>query len=725
MRLDSIQLKNYRQYTNFERTFCGNLIGIIGHNGSGKSHLLEAIHFALVGEVPGSIKAKLLKWSTGIGFVKMVFTAHDETYTVTRNLHDSTALLTTVSGTTSVTGISNVTAKIMEILDVDKDILRQSAFVRQAEIDTVLFTEPKIRELAFQKLCGISSAHKIHGKLGGYLTQIPLQYNYEDQIVEAKTQLKELHDRFENADSEISSLQSLKSISFNGMDRTNLNAQYDKLVTRLHSIDNLGLLSRENDTVTENIVRCRTELQEIDSKIKDIDVTLIQAEIDKLKLALSNVEKYSEAKSSFDSTEKAISELVPPCTAETIATKKGQELKLLEALCIKKSDYNMNSNLMSALDAASSITTCPICHSTISNPEKLKAEIAQRVTELQLTLSCESTVLDSLSKSIKELSSQFEKYNMSMSSYRSRIEILKKTIDSFVGMDTVDRASLRKELTAMLDLSSSIADMESKKNKISGQLTELVSRQNNITASILKLGSDISSDNRTVVLESISGVKDKIEEYNQLELKSGELAGVKSEVQKNIETLSKSITQLEEKLAKADVHRQALSTLGSVREWFHYSNGPHHIASLYLNQLTRDTNKFLDKFSAKFIVIPDAVNLGFNVIYTDGRPMPLSGSAPAEDLSGGEKVSLALSFRFANYCLFASKLGLLSLDEPTVFLDKDNVVNFCSLMETIKTIISNMGIQILISTHEENVIPYLDDVINLNTLGETNERKTA
>jgi DNA repair exonuclease SbcCD ATPase subunit len=128
--------------------------------------------------------------------------------------------------------------------------------------------------------------------------------------------------------------------------------------------------------------------------------------------------------------------------------------------------------------------------------------------------------------------------------------------------------------------------------------------------------------------------------------------------------------------------------------------------------LTDDTNKFLEILGSPFSVSIDKDTLGYLFSMNDGSgpetPMP------AEALSGGQKVLLAVAFRLASYCMFAGKYGLLSLDEPTAYLDDANVANFCTLLESIKSTAVSMDLQILISTHERSVLPYLDSVLDID-----------
>ena len=86
---------------------------------------------------------------------------------------------------------------------------------------------------------------------------------------------------------------------------------------------------------------------------------------------------------------------------------------------------------------------------------------------------------------------------------------------------------------------------------------------------------------------------------------------------------------------------------------------------------------------------------------------------PAERLSGGEKVVLGIAFRFAVYELFVSNLGLLILDEPTVYLDSDRIDSVLSLLERVKGYSRSAGLQLIVITHEARLAGVFDQVIEL------------
>jgi exonuclease SbcC len=191
------------------------------------------------------------------------------------------------------------------------------------------------------------------------------------------------------------------------------------------------------------------------------------------------------------------------------------------------------------------------------------------------------------------------------------------------------------------------------------------------------------------------------------------LDGMIRELSINLKSLENTTKILEDKRAGLGTYLDSVKVLTSVRDWFHYSNGPHALATAVLQEMNQDVNNFLGQFSAPFSVIQGSDALGFRCIFHDGRNTP-SEPPEAYHLSGGQKIQLAIAFRFASYCMFANKLGLLSLDEPTVYLDAQNVGAFCTLLQKIKEVAQKMNLQVIIATHERAVMPFIDTVINLS-----------
>ena len=94
MHLKRIELTNFRQHRKLDVDFSGNLIAILGINGSGKSNLIGGIQFALTGEQPGFTKSDLTTWGEKEGSVRLFFTAgpKNDEFVLTRKTNGDVAL---------------------------------------------------------------------------------------------------------------------------------------------------------------------------------------------------------------------------------------------------------------------------------------------------------------------------------------------------------------------------------------------------------------------------------------------------------------------------------------------------------------------------------------------------------------------------------------------------------------------------------------------------------
>ena len=126
----------------------------------------------------------------------------------------------------------------------------------------------------------------------------------------------------------------------------------------------------------------------------------------------------------------------------------------------------------------------------------------------------------------------------------------------------------------------------------------------------------------------------------------------------------------------------------------------------YLTELNDICNRFLDFFGNPFSV---EITRDFEVIVT--RPDGYTCRGRRE--SGGRKCVLSIVMRFAINQLFAKRVGLIALDEPTAYLDEDNLEFVAGLIENIPRIFQEMGTQIIVITHERTLVSAFDHVIDV------------
>ncbi len=153
-----------------------------------------------------------------------------------------------------------------------------------------------------------------------------------------------------------------------------------------------------------------------------------------------------------------------------------------------------------------------------------------------------------------------------------------------------------------------------------------------------------------------------------------------------------------------------LEVVTRVREALHVSKYPAQAMREYAGILNSHMEIYLNLLEAPFRMWLDEA-MEFQVLFTAG---PKKGyQLPAHRLSGGERILASTSFRLAMADTFARKMGLLVLDEPSAYLDKDNIQHLQVLLLKLREISRTKGRQILIVTHEDSLKGFLDHVITI------------
>ena len=170
--------------------------------------------------------------------------------------------------------------------------------------------------------------------------------------------------------------------------------------------------------------------------------------------------------------------------------------------------------------------------------------------------------------------------------------------------------------------------------------------------------------------------------------------------------------KVKEKVLSAPLARK-VEVLSNVRNWFHSSNGPRTMSVSAVKALTGFVNEYLRALHSEIEVSASDDGFSFVFRYLDGRPVsdPLPSTAK---LSGGQKICLALAFRLAIYRCFGQKMGIMVLDEPTAHLSPAGITYFGELLKTVSTLAKNMNLQIIMPTHETEIMPFMDSEIHFD-----------
>jgi DNA repair exonuclease SbcCD ATPase subunit len=269
----------------------------------------------------------------------------------------------------------------------------------------------------------------------------------------------------------------------------------------------------------------------------------------------------------------------------------------------------------------------------------------------------------------------------------------------------VDEETTRKALNDHQEVVDAVSAMEKEHAELVVKLTRLRERH---AAEEREYQRDTDE---LATLPASSAVAEKarlaVEELQQLERTRAELEGRSDGLSKAVYELEAEIARLHALQVEADVAVEWRAHLEQMREVLHYTALPRLVSLHHLDKLSADVNSYLRLFDSPFRVEVDE-SLGFTCIFHQGGKR-----RPAGRLSGGQKVVLALAFRLSVNNAFASDLGLLCLDEPTVGLDEHNLGSLEIALGRLRELAKSTGLQVVMVTHERSLAPLFDNVISL------------
>ena len=181
MIIKSIRVKNFLSYEDSgDVEFDRGTTVMIGENGAGKTAIIDGIIFSLFGKNERTKKLEdLQKKGTSKPFeADLVFEEGGKVYRIKRSWGKgkATTFLYLKDGEEKAIadGISNVTAKIEEILELDSNTMVNTIYLKQGEIEGLLSMKPAQRKEMIDRLLGINkfeNAHKLMRELLYFLEE--------------------------------------------------------------------------------------------------------------------------------------------------------------------------------------------------------------------------------------------------------------------------------------------------------------------------------------------------------------------------------------------------------------------------------------------------------------------------------------------------------------------------------------------------------------------------
>ena len=164
MKINYIELRNYRRFGHLELELPDGITGIIGNNGVGKSTLVESIAWALFGNQKDIVRAgkdSIRRSGTGPNdatSAELEFSYAGEEYVVKREMSGRSMLIDaslTINGKPAATGANEVSDLIERKLGMDYKSFFISVFAKQKDLAALSSMRPNERRDKILRMLGI------------------------------------------------------------------------------------------------------------------------------------------------------------------------------------------------------------------------------------------------------------------------------------------------------------------------------------------------------------------------------------------------------------------------------------------------------------------------------------------------------------------------------------------------------------------------------------------
>ena len=685
-------LNNFLSHKDTQIEFHPGITVFVGHNGSGKSSIIDSITFAFFNEHTRKSNRNLitkgidqsLPEETG-SYVIMDFSVGSLDYKIQRQINPQGHLVSVkleqlrkdissdkkdlqinnyrplISGERKQLGES-VINEVEKILNIDYNKLLIASIIQQGEINRIIDSPPK----EFKEL--------LNSMMG--LDKLDNSYLYMHHIIdEFRKLLRENTDGYD--DNHVKIL------------RTKINDNKTKL---------LALNISFNDTL--NILSIKSmELEKIEKEIEELEpkISALQ-ELKALETTLLNYlkEKTRSLKNEIEKSKKILFDV-----KNSFSTLENKEeiYMTLQMIQSEKEDYAKNLNeleweigkLNGFTECAKKIQIrdgkCPVCNSKITVINNM-FDISHIKKEMSNKLQKKSSVVYELDNISKE---EFD--------YRKKeknIAIAEKVLSSFdvCLSDDVDileekLLSLNNDYMLLSKLTlNNFNDIDILSYKVDDYSSRLIDE-------ILIMRNDL-------VNIDINVIKQKKLNKNKISSEFLDLQNQKAIVEKSISDLERENIEFSDLVMKLSSASNFISDLEKIRTMVFNRDGvvASSLRTWALNLISKRSSDYINTF-----------NVGISKISLVEKPREIKvlcygkrGDIDIISLSGGEKVAVSLALRMGiAYLMGSSKIDFIILDEPTTNLDEERRRSFVNIISNVFSKGVGPLSQIIIITHDEEI----------------------
>ncbi len=672
--IKDILLKDFIAHRNTKLEFCKGITIFVGHNGSGKSSIIDAVTFALFGKHTRKSNKNLIRRGANSAMVQMHFTLNSREFLATRGLNgggvqpfsqfsfvsdgDMTLNRPIVGGERKQFGES-MSSEIAKVLGLDYEKLRVAAVVQQGELVRLVEAQPKEFKELLNGLIGIdrldSAYETMRDVIVGFRDRLRDETGYTDQ------ELTKVEELVRKKEIELKQSESVQE-EFED-ERIVLQNKVRQIEQEIETMEPILLQVRELQTREEFIVRHVNERR-----------SLISTEVSKLERIVGEAASSMQLLNRKDEVDMRLQ--MARSEIDEIESKIGE-------------NEGASGELRGFLECAGKLQVvdgkCPVCNSPVTKVNNMfdtshvQAEIRVKVEE---------------KSKLQVVKVKLKKEEQRLAEEEKKISAAEK----FLANNSISSAG-------------EIARLEADLNSMQQDLARLPDE-------IVKAGDDpfkiaIDDPSRSLAKEIIL-LREHVrgfrhQQYSNAKLEktniSQRLQDINRKIglhQKTIEDARGAIDSGRKAIEQLHMASEFIKTLDKIRSVIFNRDGMVGISlrSWALGVISQKASEYASFFNIGISRVELAEQAREIEITCYGR----QGEIDVDSLSGGEKVAVALALRLGiAYMMGSNKLDFVILDEPTTHLDEDRRKALVKIISEAFREGAGPLAQLIIITHDSDI----------------------
>ena len=672
--IKDILLKDFIAHRNTKLEFCKGITIFVGHNGSGKSSIIDAVTFALFGKHTRKSNKNLIRRGANSAMVQMHFTLNSREFLATRGLNgggvqpfsqfsfvsdgDKTLNRPIVGGERKQFGES-MSSEIAKVLGLDYEKLRVAAVVQQGELVRLVEAQPKEFKELLNGLIGIdrldSAYETMRDVIVGFRDRLRDETGYTDQ------ELTKVEEVVRKKEIELKQSESVQA-EFED-ERSMLHNKVRQIEQEIETMEPILLQVRELQTREEFIVRHVNERR-----------SLISTEVSKLDRIVREAASSMQLLKRKDEVDMRLQ--MARSEIDEVESKIGE-------------NEGASGELRGFLECAGKLQVvdgkCPVCNSPVTkvndmfDTSHVQAEIRVKAEE----------------------KSKLQVVKVELKKEEQRLAEEEKKISA------AEKFLVNNSISSAGDIARLEADLNSMQQDLARLPDEIVKAGDDPFKIAIDDPSRSLAKEIILLREHVRGFRHQ--QYSNAKLEktniSQRLQDINRKIglhQKTIEDARGAIDSGRKAIEQLHMASEFAQTLDKIRSVIFNRDGMVGISlrSWALGVISQKASEYASFFNIGISRVELAEQAREIEITCYGR----QGEIDVDSLSGGEKVAVALALRLGiAYMMGSNKLDFVILDEPTTHLDEDRRKALVKIISEAFREGAGPLAQLIIITHDSDI----------------------